>query len=205
MCLKQLNSNKETLWLYVIEQHCSDTSQYPGIYSVVRTEALHRQTTHMQSQRTCHRDKQGGTDLKLCFQKRPTRFAVQPVIVSPVRVPKFCPAAAQEPPHAFINLVFCLRASTLLRCLRLRPRLPALTQPGCSRLMIPLKWYPVYSGKGKKEVTPPQPPSTPTPPSGSQANRSQSLSPLPTQSLWICFGGLHYQQSWHQVSGSRDW
>lgn len=137
-----------------------------------------------------------GTDLELCFQKWPTWFSVQPVIVPPVSVSKFPPAAAQEPPHAFVHLLFCLRASTLLRCLWLRPLLPALTLLGCSPLMIVWKFCPLSSPRQreKKKQKPPV--------SGSQAGRSPLLSSLPSQSPWICFSGLHYQQSWHQVSGS---
>lgn len=44
MCLKRLSSNKEMLRLSVIDQYCFGTSQCPGIYSALYTEALHRHT-----------------------------------------------------------------------------------------------------------------------------------------------------------------
>lgn len=83
-----------------------------------------------------------GTDLELCFQKWPTWFSVQPVVVPPVSMSKFLPAAVQEPPHAFVHPLFCLCASTFLHCLRLRPLLLALTPLGCSPLMIVWKLCP---------------------------------------------------------------
>lgn len=123
-----------------------------------------------------------GTDLELCFQKWPTWFSVQPVVVPPVSVSKFLPAAVQELPHAFVHPLFCLCASTFLHCLRLRPLLLALTPLGCSPLMIVWKLCPEQREKTNRN-----------PVSGSQAGGSPLLSSLPSQSPWICFSGLHYQ------------
>lgn len=93
-----------------------------------------------------------GTDLELCFQKWPTWFSVQPVVVPPVSVSKFPPAAAQEPPHAFVHPLFCLRASTLLDCLWLRPLLPALTPLGCSPQMLVWKLCPLLSPEQREKT-----------------------------------------------------